>query len=517
MSLKKLLALLALASCLQTTGAAADDAKSKPDLSLKAEADFLALRVTAEVPKNATAIAYRLSEMGGVPDRAEWSVVATAPGEDGQVKFEVPLPNSRWAELQLRAMKGDEVIAKRETRPKPRHFEMLTPGRIAALPQAERDAWTTYMGRSEERFAAEFDTLAAECRMLRLAQAAPAPGNGKELEMDGNTTEAWFAGDDAKRLADAVISYQTPSGGWSKAVNYARGPRPPGTHWISQDGEGGWHYCGTLDNRSTTEQIKLLAGVFTATQRVDAKAAALRGIEWLLEAQFPNGGWPQNYPAEPGYHEAITLNDNAVTHALEVLLAISGGKAPFIFADQPLRQRARRALEKGIACMAAAQVRVEDQLTVWCAQHDPLTLAPVAARKKEPPSLSGGESAELLKFFMRQGPATPEVIAMVEPALKWLDAHRISGLRKTKTAAGKTDYIADASSTDIYWARFYDIQTGKPMFAGAQDGIVYPTFTEMAAKNKVAYDYFTTRPRDLLEKEVPRWKKRLAKGITPEQ
>jgi hypothetical protein len=34
----------------------------------------------------------------------------------------------------------------------------------------------------------------------------------------------------------------------------------------------------------------------------------------------------------------------------------------------------------------------------------------------------------------------------------------------------------------------------------------------MAAKNKVAYDFFSTRPAELLGKELPRWRKRLEKG-----
>jgi PelA/Pel-15E family pectate lyase len=157
------------------------------------------------------------------------------------------------------------------------------------------------------------------------------------------------------------------------------------------------------------------------------------------------------------------------------------------------------------------QVRIDGQRTVWCAQHHPLTLEPVKARAKEPPSLSGGESANLVKFLMRSGPTTPEVVAMIEAALKWFDAHRLTGLRKTKNDQGKTDYIADPASTDVLWARFYDLQTAKPIFAGADDGIVYSTFQEMAAKNKVAYDFFSTRPAELLGKELPRWKKRLEK------
>jgi PelA/Pel-15E family pectate lyase len=360
------------------------------------------------------------------------------------------------------------------------------------------------------RFDAQFDSLAAECRKLGLAHAKPAPSNRAEFELGSGTKESWFASDEAKRLVDTVISYQTPAGGWSKAVDYSAGPRQPGTHWTSQAGDP-WHYCGTLDNRSTTEQIKFLAGVHTATGRADAAAAAVRGIQWLCDAQFPNGGWPQNYPVESGYHEAITLNDDAMLHAMEVVRAIAQKKPPFVFVDDPLRERARRSFDAAIACLAAAHVKVDGKPTVWGAQHDPLTLAPVAARKKEPPSLSGSESAALLKFLMRDGPTDPLVTAMVEAGLHWLEAHRITGLRKTKNAAGKTDYIADPASSEIYWARFYDVQTGRPLFAGADDGVVYPTFGEMAAKNKVAYDYFTTKPADVIAKEVARWRKRLAK------
>jgi len=251
--------------------------------------------------------------------------------------------------------------------------------------------------------------------------------------------------------------------------------------------------------------------VFTATKREDVKKALDRGLEYLFEAQFPNGGWPQNYPIESGYHEAITLNDNAMVHVLEVLLTIIQKQPPFAFADEALRQRAQAAYGKGIACFAASQVKIHGELTVWCAQHDPLSLVPVHARTKEPPSLSGGESAELLRFLMRKAPITDATIQMIEAGLKWFDSHRLTGLRKTKTAEGKTDYVDDSGSTEVYWARFYDLETGKPIFPGSQDGINYPTFREMAAKNKVAYDFMVTKPRELLEKEVPRWRKRLAK------
>ena len=390
-------------------------------------------------------------------------------------------------------------------------FTMLTDELLAQLPESQRAEWNTYLTKSRAAAANEHRILDDEWQKAGMENSVPAPGNRKEFELDSDTPAEWFGSAENQKLAEVVISYQTPTGGWSKAVDYTKGPRQPGTHWTAQKGDA-WHYCGTFDNRTTTEQLKFLAGVFTATKREDVHAALMKGLDYVFSAQYPNGGWPQNYPVERGYHEAITLNDDAMMHVLELLHAITKGEKLCSFADAALKQRAQAAFDKGIACIAAMQVKIDGTPTVWCAQHHPLTLVPVKARAKEPPSLSGGESANMVKFLMRSGPTTPEVIAMIDSAMKWFETHKLTGLRKTTTAEGKTDYIDDPACTDVIWARFYDLQTGKPIFAGAQDGIVYPTFHEMAAKNKVAYDFFSTRPRELMEKESARWKKRLEKA-----
>lgn len=485
--------------------------EAKPSLELKVEADYLALHVRGKVPSGTTSVQYRLAESGVIADEAEWQSIKSPTSADGSFTIELPLGLSRWSEVQVRAMKGNELLVMKTSRHRPDVFTLLADERLAALSDAERVAWQSYVKKSKDRSDKEFDILAAECRKLGMAHSTPAADNRAELELDSDTPESYFASDDARKLAEVVITYQTPTGGWSKAVDYKMGPRKPGMHWTSQKGDP-WHYSGTIDNRTTTEQLKLLAGVFSATKDDAARAAVMRGLEYLFEAQYPNGGWPQNYPVESGYHEAITLNDNAMIHVMEVLLMIAEKKDMFAFADDALSARARTAFEKGVACLAAAQVKVNGKLTVWCAQHDPLTLEPVHARAKEPPSLSGAESAEVIRFLMRKGPLTPQAKAMIEPALEWFEAFRITGLRKMKDAQGKTDYVPDSTSKEVYWARFYDVQTGKPMFAGAQDGIVYATFGEMAAKNKVAYDFFTTKPADLISKEKGRWNKRLEKG-----
>lgn len=387
-------------------------------------------------------------------------------------------------------------------------FKTLTKDRIAALPDGERLVWLDYLDRSKHLEETERSVLAEECRSIGKTKSAPAPSNSKEFEPDNDVPESWYLTDEAGKLTEVVLSYQTPSGGWSKSIDYSRGPRAKGTHWTSQNGDG-WHYCGTLDNRSTTEQIRFLARVYKHTKNETVKQAALKGLQWLFDAQYPNGGWPQNYPIESGYHEAITLNDDAMLHAMEVMLDVAEGNGPFEFTEPVLRTRARESFQRALICLSRMQIRINQHPTVWCAQHDPISLAPISARKKEPVSLSGGESASMLKFLMRRGPTDESTKAIIEPALSWLDTHRITGLKKTKNADGKTDYVPDASSTEIYWARFYDFETGKPIFAGAEDGVIYSTYSEMAAKNRVGYDYFTTKPKELLEKEVTRWKKRL--------
>jgi len=494
--------------CLQAGAAESFAPTTKPKLILQLEADFLALRLKVTAPAGTTAVHYRLLETDGATKVIEGR---TSPSSDLRFAIDVPLATSRWARLDVRALKGEEVLAKREIRPDQDELKLLTAERLNARSAKERSAWGTYVEKSRTRFEAEFDLLSAECRKLGKPKANPAPGSRAEFELDSDTPESWFASDEAKALADSVISYQTPTGGWSKGIDYKAGPRAPGTHWTNSQSDDPWHYCGTFDNRSTTEQIKLLAGVYSATKSEEARAALQRGLDYMFEAQYPNGGWPQNYPIESGYHEAITLNDNALVHILEVLLTLVQKKPPFTFADEALRQRAKTAFERGIGCLAAMQVKIDGKPTVWCAQHDPLSLAPEHARTKEPPSLSGGESAEVARFLMRKAPITDQTRAMIDAAMAWFENHRLTGLRKTQTAEGKTDYVEDASSKESYWARFYDLKTGKAIFPGSQDGINYPTFREMAAKNKVAYDFMTTKPGDLITKERQRWMKRLEK------
>ena len=105
-----------------------------------------------------------------------------------------------------------------------------------------------------------------------------------------------------------------------------------------------WNYVGTLDNDATNTELHFLVLVSGATPGAAGgayRASFLRGIRYLLAAQFPNGGWPQVWPLEGGYHDAITFNDNAVTESAETLTAVAEGAGNYSFVPAVLRLNAK--------------------------------------------------------------------------------------------------------------------------------------------------------------------------------
>lgn len=388
--------------------------------------------------------------------------------------------------------------------------EPVTAERIAELPPEVRLQWQQYLDVSQANAQRDAAALAAEVQASGQAEAVRAPDGG-DFKLSAKAGDPYYGSAEAAELADVILSYQTPAGGWSKHTGYSRGPRQPGMQWTSQNDPGeSPHYVATFDNRSTTEQLQFLANVWLATRREDCQAAFARGLRYVLAAQYPNGGWPQVYPLEGDYHDDITLNDDALMHILELLQGVARQDQPqYALVDQSLQQEAARALDRGLECVMQLQVQQNGQPTAWCAQYDALTLRSSQARPLEPPTLSGVESAQLLKFLMTIPDPAPELVAAIEHGLAWLDRVKMTGLRRAKRD-GKTVYEPDPASDEVYWARFYDLATSRPVFPG-RDGVLYETFAEMAANNRLGYDYFSSRPRSILRNGQKKWRKMLAK------
>ena len=380
--------------------------------------------------------------------------------------------------LQFLADEKYNVIAMRDlakyARPAPRTGPSATERYASRIEKmADSEAWRSYFKKSDEWSGQQRASLDAEVKAAGLKSPMQAP-SGKMKP-----------GDATEELIAAIISFQLPSGGWSKSIDHSKGPRKPGMQWTS--GDDPWHYAATFDNRATIDELRFLAAAHSSSPSERVKESVLRGVDYVLDAQYPNGGWPQNYPLEGGYHDFITLNDSAMLRVISLLDEIAGDRGGFSFVDGGRRDRARIALERSNDCLLRLQIKS----TVWCAQNEPLSLAPAHARLFEPASLSGGESVEVVRQLMSL-PKTPEREKAIESALAWF--------AKAKTFPPEKD------GESPRWGRFYDLKSQQPIFIGKTDGRTYATYEAMREKNPGGYDYLVTKPADLIGKWAARWR-----------
>jgi PelA/Pel-15E family pectate lyase len=317
---------------------------------------------------------------------------------------------------------------------------------------------------------------------------------------------SWYGTPEALTIATNVMGYQSPEGGWPKNLNLAL--PPAGSALLSAAGGN----ANTIDNGATTTPLRFLARVVHATGNDAARSAFNRGLDYLLAAQYPNGGWPQYYPLRSGYYSHITYNDGAMVNVLNLLRDAANGGPPFVFVDAERRARAAAAVARGVECILRTQVRQHDRLTVWCAQHDARTLAPAPARNFEPASLSGAESVGIVRFLMSLEPTTPAVSNAIESAVAWFRESALHGIRidTFTNAAGQRDrrVVEDAGAGPL-WARFYELDTNRPLFVG-RDRVPHYRYDEIEIERRVGYAYYTDAPADLLEKDYPRWRRKFA-------
>ncbi|WP_229487646.1 pectate lyase [Pseudoduganella lutea] len=392
----------------------------------------------------------------------------------------------------------------------------VTEARIAALAAPERAAWNTYLERSRTLMARDKATLAAE----RASGAAPPEAQARlhgDSGMPLKQPAAWYASPEARHVADNIVSFQTPAGGWGKNVNRTGHLRQKGEHYapIDDDPSGGvvvatkgWNYVGTIDNDATTTELAFLARVVTALPGAAGdlyRKAFDKGVSYLLNAQYPNGGFPQVYPLQGGYHDAITFNDNAFAQVVDLLATVAARQGDFAFVAPELAARAQAAHARAIKVLVASQIRVNGQLTGWCQQHDALTLAPVGARNFEPVSLSTSETSRLLKLLMELPQPTPDIVAAIDAGTAWLK--RVAVRDVAWGAKGENGRFLEARpGAGPMWPRMVDIATMKPIF-GDRDGTIHTDVNELSKERRDGYGWYGTGPASALA-AYEKWKQK---------
>ena len=372
--------------------------------------------------------------------------------------------------------------------------KLLDSARIAALPEQERSAWTAYIARSRLKHAAERAAMAAELRTAGRDRMTRAPYVREAFEVTSRMTQSWFRSDSGRQLAASILSFQTPSGGWSKHVDFTGTPRQPGQSYYSET--DGWSYIGTIDNGSTTNQLLFLAAANAAAPDERYQAAFLRGLNYLLDAQFPNGCLPQVYPLQGGYHDAATFNDDAVVNVLKIFRDVGRDRYAFVPAD--LRARVADGLAQGVDCLVRSQVVVAGKRTAWGQQHHPITLVPVAARSYELVGLSGRESAGIIEFLMSLSRPEPRVVEAVHAAVDWLRKTQIHGY-----SYSFTNGLVERPGAGPIWARLYEIGSDRPIFSN-RDGVKLYDWNQLTDR-RTGYGWFGDEGVGVLKKYDETW------------
>lgn len=349
----------------------------------------------------------------------------------------------------------------------------------------------------------------AVCALVVAGCASPGPVEAQAPDWNGAILDRqsdWYATLDARRIADAVVRHQSPEGGWPKNTPLGVPPAEAGVEESLKN---------TFDNQATTLPMAFLARVIHAGERPGDREAFDRGLDYILTAQYANGGWPQFYPLRQGYWSHITFNDDAMVRIMTLLRDIAAGEAPYEFVDAGQRARAAEAVARGTQLILATQIRQNGVLTAWCAQYHPQTLEPAWARRYEPPSLSGSESVGIVRFLMDTPDPSPDIIAAIDGAVRWFEASAITGFRleTVNPDDGRPDVrlVADPDAGPL-WARFYELGTNRPIFV-SRDSVVHYDITGIERERRTGYRYYGTWAGTLLRETYPAWRRRV--GLAP--
>jgi PelA/Pel-15E family pectate lyase len=346
------------------------------------------------------------------------------------------------------------------------------------------------------------------------AHAAELPPAEPALRDAMEKPAEWWASPEGKKLADNIVSWQNPEGGWWKQYD-PKIARPPEMKrgGAGSGGDDDWESVSTFDNGATYAEIRLLARAYTATKDAKHKQAFDRGLNFIFDAQYPNGGWPQRFPLQNNYGRHITFNDKLMSSVMTLLSEVAAGKNEFAFVEDATRMRAKASFDRGVDCILKMQIKTgAGELTGWCQQHDAKTLAPAAARAYELPSIASFETADIVLMLMRIENPDARVKQAIAAARKWFEKSQIRGkkyvlIRDKSLKYGVDRRLSDDASAGPLWARFYEVETNKPIFAD-RDGVKRYNLSEVGEERRAKYAWYGNWGEKVIS-EYPKWKERV--------
>lgn len=285
----------------------------------------------------------------------------------------------------------------------------------------------------------------------------------------GNTfLDCWYATHDdyyykqAQKAASALVWGQLPCGGWNYFINF--GGLNSTLEWYHTIGQNAWrleefqHYYGnaTFDDKVSSSASTFLLRFYLARLDPAFKPPLDKAIGFILNSQYPLGGWPQRFPlmhdfhkdGDPDYTSFYTFNDNVEWQNIKFLIACYAtlnDQDKFYTGDNT---RLLNAIRRAMNFLLISQGPLP--YAGWGQQYT-MDLKPAGARTYEPASLDPQYTAMnielLLKFYEMTGDR--RYMERIGDALAWL---KEAGIRTTRE-----------KGVSIY-PKFVNPATGKPLY-----------------------------------------------------
>jgi len=256
----------------------------------------------------------------------------------------------------------------------------------------------------------------------------------------------------AEKAAAAIIWGQSHEGGWNYFVDFA-GDRSM-KQWYNTIGKNGWrleefqHYYGncTFDDNTTTDAARFLLRIYLEKLSPEYKPALDKAIDFILESQYPLGGWPQRYPLRydfskenhPDYTSFYTFNDDVIMQNIDFLIQCYESLGEQRFLDP---------IQRGMNFYLLSQ----HSTGAWAHQYN-MDLQPAGARSYEPNALvtkiTCRNALQLLKYYQLTG--NQVYLNAVPKAIEWLEK---TSLPQNLTENGKYSH-----------PYYIEIETGKPIY-----------------------------------------------------
>lgn len=271
----------------------------------------------------------------------------------------------------------------------------------------------------------------------------------------------------AKKVANALIWGQLPCGGWNYLFDYAG--EGSLKQWYATIGRQGWrleefqHYYGnaTFDDGGTMAAAKLLLRIYVEKNDPTFRPALDKVIQFVLDSQYPIGGWPQRYPlmfdhpfeGKKDYSSFITLNDDVNAENIEFLLQCYQA-----LGLQKVKGPVMRAMNLMIPLQQGAPY------AGWADQYTADDLQPAHARSYEPRSINTGTTAASIRLLTEYYQLTGETkfLAGIPAAIEFLESQVLPPSEAVKFGR------KPLHGTEVLLPLFVDPDSGTPLYVHRQ-------------------------------------------------